>query len=415
MLSVVAGGGIIAAIVGFWGQFKNFLSKIISIVVKTDKFSFQSDFFILSVLTLFKSVDFGNSNFVSRYEHLKSKNSVLPIIFEAPKSGFFLYNKILLYVNFKDKKISYLRGTFNPEEFSRYYAELLTSHIQSDSGTSFFFTKIKGKNTKDIYQNTSSPVTSDDKEDNLPYHFDSSDPWSITNFVLQKATSINKINFSPDDIGFSKEGGNERIFFTEEAKEVNKEVSIWVKNRSWFLERNIPHSRGILLYGKPGTGKSQVIKEVCVKNELPLYSFDLASLNNWELESKIAETIRPCAILFEDLDSIFDGRKNLHENSVSFDCFINELSGAGSKDGIFFFFTTNNIDKLDSALIRPGRADRAFEIGYLPFEGKKFLANKILKDWPEEIEKVLSLEGDHTGAEFENICIQKAIHNFWNK
>lgn len=113
--------------------------------------------------------------------------------------------------------------------------------------------------------------------------------------------------------------------------------------------------------------------------------------------------------------SIFDGRKNLHENSVSFDFFINELGGVGNKDGLFFFFTTNNIDKLDPALVRSGRVDKKILVGNIPYEGKKFLADKILKDWPEEIEKVLALEGEHTGADFENICIEIAVERFWKQ
>jgi mitochondrial chaperone BCS1 len=84
---------------------------------------------------------------------------------------------------------------------------------------------------------------------------------------------------------------------------------------------------------------------------------DSALLRAW---SEITAT---SVIALEDIDSVFNGRQPLGE--LSFSALLNTLDGAGAVEGSIAILTTNHRERLDPALIRPGRCDREFKLGYL--------------------------------------------------
>ena len=78
-------------------------------------------------------------------------------------------------------------------------------------------------------------------------------------------------------------------------------------------------------------------------------------------------------ILLEDIDAIFQGREAVNKkdnngrhrkcSGPSFSGLLNALDGVRSQEGRILIMTTNHKEKLDAALLRPGRADRHFELG----------------------------------------------------
>lgn len=70
-------------------------------------------------------------------------------------------------------------------------------------------------------------------------------------------------------------------------------------------------------------------------------------------------------ILIEDVDAIFTERKNTEKtNALTFSGFLNAIDGVRSQQGRIIIMTTNFKDKLDPALLRPGRTDEMYEINY---------------------------------------------------
>lgn len=69
-------------------------------------------------------------------------------------------------------------------------------------------------------------------------------------------------------------------------------------------------------------------------------------------------------VLLEDVDAIFINRKNNTKSSISFSNLLNALDGIRSSEGRILFMTTNHKDKLDPALLRPGRADIHIELTF---------------------------------------------------
>ncbi|KAJ3507933.1 hypothetical protein NLJ89_g6029 [Agrocybe chaxingu] len=130
-----------------------------------------------------------------------------------------------------------------------------------------------------------------------------------------------------------------------------------------FLERRIPYRRGYLLHGPPGSGKTSFIQalagslsyDICVLN---LSERGLADDKLFHLLSNAPER---SFVLIEDIDAAFNKRvqtsEDGYQSSVTFSGFLNALDGVASGEERIIFMTTNHVEKLDPALIRPGRVD----------------------------------------------------------
>lgn len=162
--------------------------------------------------------------------------------------------------------------------------------------------------------------------------------------------------------------------------------------RRWYSNRGIPYRRGYLLYGPPGTGKSSLSLALAGHFGMRIYIVGLNSISSNEenLSNLFAELPRRCVVLLEDIDTagLTNTREtstppaNLTENGeasksnqpdkpanldtfgrLSLSGLLNILDGVASQEGRVLIMTTNHLDKLDSALIRPGRVDMAIEFG----------------------------------------------------
>ena len=201
------------------------------------------------------------------------------------------------------------------------------------------------------------------------------------------------------------------------------EVRHWKHSEDWYKARGIPWRRGWLLYGPPGTGKTALTRAVAEDFDLPIFAFDLATLFNNELQGawqKMLEHV-PCIALFEDIDSVFDGRENKVGGHLTYDCFLNCLDGIEQADGVLLVITTNRLEKLDPALgipsaqvsTRPGRLDRVLELTAPDAAGRLQLCQRILHEWPETWDETVQLGAGETGAQFQERCTQLALDKYW--
>lgn len=117
----------------------------------------------------------------------------------------------------------------------------------------------------------------------------------------------------------------------------------------------------MLLYGAPGNGKTQFVKYLAKKYNLPInVVYFSPEYSNIEISTMFANISANCVVLLEDFDTYFDGRecrmKNEHVR-FTFDSIINALDGAyNDYKGVVFVMTANDIDKIDDSLKkRPSR------------------------------------------------------------
>ena len=138
-------------------------------------------------------------------------------------------------------------------------------------------------------------------------------------------------------------------------------------SRAWYVQRGIPYRRGYLLHGPPGNGKTTLV--LAVAGELNL-SVAVLSLSNRLLSDDalrgLVDALPPATLLLiEDVDCVFKTERTTTEQTgVTLSGLLNALDGVSSREGRVLFLTTNHPERLDSALVRPGRVDRKVELGH---------------------------------------------------
>ena len=163
----------------------------------------------------------------------------------------------------------------------------------------------------------------------------------------------------------------------------------------WYANRGIPYRRGYLFHGPPGTGKTSLAWAIAGIFGLDIYCISLVdhTLTEEDLGIMFTSLPRRCVVLLEDIDSAGlskrqeeekvdktkledeaaakigaeitralksvqkDGRNNGENQGISLSGLLNAIDGVASHEGRVLLMTTNYPDKLDEALIRPGRVD----------------------------------------------------------
>ncbi len=153
--------------------------------------------------------------------------------------------------------------------------------------------------------------------------------------------------------------------------------------RDWYAARGVPWRRGYLLHGPPGTGKSSAIRAIASEMELGLAILDIGrkTLGDDQLSEALADAPSDAVLVFEDVDAAFAGRAADDARGISFSGLLNAIDGVAAQEGRAIFMTTNHIERLDPALIRPGRADMHVELGLVGPRAAKAL---FLRFFPDE-------------------------------
>ena len=186
----------------------------------------------------------------------------------------------------------------------------------------------------------------------------------------------------------------------------------WRDSREWYRSRTVPWKLGVRLVGRPGSGKTSLVRAAGIKLDLPVFVFDLATMDNAEFRGfwKEARGSSPSIILFEDFDAIFSGRTAVHPGlQLSFDTILQSVSGLDESDGILMFLTTNQPETLDQALTRPGRFEHELIMDTLDAEGIRKIATRILAGWPELIEQAVTQLHGTVGATVQSYCVDLAL------
>ncbi|KAJ8687728.1 hypothetical protein QAD02_023522 [Eretmocerus hayati] len=158
------------------------------------------------------------------------------------------------------------------------------------------------------------------------------------------------------------------------ADRIVKDCQEFIENVSWYSDRGIPYRRGYLLYGPPGCGKSSFITALAGHMDRGICVLNLSDrhLSDDRLNHLLAIAPQQSIILLEDIDAVFVSREETTEvkaayqglNSVTLSGLLNALDGVASSEGRILFMTTNYLERLDPALIRPGRVDYKEYIGW---------------------------------------------------
>jgi len=152
----------------------------------------------------------------------------------------------------------------------------------------------------------------------------------------------------------------------DSAERLLADVKEFFQRRQWYADLGIPWRRGYLLHGPPGTGKTSFAYALAGELHLKLCALSLTNskLNDQTIADLLQKTPPRSLILIEDIDAFFVARdKQDARIEVSFSGLLNALDGVAAQEGRIVFLTTNHLDRLDKALMRPGRVDLLVELG----------------------------------------------------
>lgn len=180
------------------------------------------------------------------------------------------------------------------------------------------------------------------------------------------------------------------------------DIQDFLRASSWYIERGIPYRRGYLLHGPPGCGKSSYITALAGHLNFGICVLNLSDrgLTDDRLNHLLSVAPHNTLILLEDIDAAFVSRQDSSQastayeglNRVTFSGLLNCLDGVASSEARIVFMTTNYIDRLDPALIRPGRVDLKEYIGYCTVHQLKSMFSKFYQTTDEDLlQKFLDL------------------------
>lgn len=169
-------------------------------------------------------------------------------------------------------------------------------------------------------------------------------------------------------------GKNRRLFDTIVLREgqierIVNDVQWFIDSGEWYLQRGIPYRRGYLFSGPPGTGKTSIVLALAGFLKRPICVINLGAVGN---DNALFEAFREAPLnailLMEDIDCAFpaqvpqpiksdDSGIDKAAQGLSKAGLLNAIDGVTTPDGRIFIMTTNHPERLDSALVRPGRAD----------------------------------------------------------
>src|SRR5437764_6921191 len=209
----------------------------------------------------------------------------------------------------------------------------------------------------------------------------------------------------------------------EEAKEELREVVEFLRDPKRFRRLGAKVPRGILLHGPPGTGKTLLAKAVANESKAKFFAQSASSfvemfagLGAARIRRLFREARKqsPAIIFIDELDAVgatrgsdFSGEKDQTLNQL-----LVEMDGFKGADDLVVIAASNLLEKLDPALLRPGRFDRQVFVSPPDLRGREEILrvhsdNKPLHE--VDLEMVARQTSGLTGADLANICNEAAI------
>ncbi len=218
----------------------------------------------------------------------------------------------------------------------------------------------------------------------------------------------------------------------DEEKEELIEIVDFLKKPEKFTKMGAKVPRGVLLYGKPGTGKTLIAKAIAGEADVPFISMSgsefiemfagLGASRVRKLFDK-ARKLAPCIVFIDEIDAIGARRTSNSgaetENNQTLNQLLVEMDGFSSEETIIVLAATNRPEMLDKALLRPGRFDRQITIPAPDLKGRLDILkihseNKKISD-DVNLESIAEDTAGFTGAELANILNEAAIIATINK
>src|SRR3954447_19755729 len=220
----------------------------------------------------------------------------------------------------------------------------------------------------------------------------------------------------PDSAGSIKW---DEIAGADEAKAELQEVVDFLRDPKRFKELGAKVPKGILLHGPPGTGKTLLAKAVANESGAQFFAQSAASfvemfagLGAARIRRLFGEARKhsPAIVFIDEIDAVAArrGSDNNSEREQTLNQLLVEMDGFSSSGEIVVIAASNLLDKLDPALLRPGRFDRQILVSPPDVVGRESILEVHTRNKPLDREVNLTIVAQQTagltGADLANIC-----------
>jgi mitochondrial chaperone BCS1 len=250
----------------------------------------------------------------------------------------------------------------------------------------------------------------------------------------EKRVGIKSSLFAYDDGWMRVDGYQPRILESVilkpgEKEQLIRDIEKFRNSRGRYRQLGVPYHRGYLLYGPPGTGKTSLVSAMAARFEMHVYTINLSNFNDRTLTTALNDVPSNSVILFEDIDCMRSGkaratpgedtsksRTNGGEDKkegtvdlgITLSGLLNAIDGFSAPENVLFVMTSNVVESLDPALLRPGRIDYRLYMGQAD-KAQKIELYKRFFPHAAELDAELFVE-DHrsaeTMAEFQGLLLR---------
>ncbi len=269
-------------------------------------------------------------------------------------------------------------------------------------------------------------LSDDVLKDKLKYLLDES--WKTNNESQNKnvKSAIKLYNYDSNKSDWYSTSIDPRGFDTiylprKTINEVINEINNFVRLSKLYKLCSIPYKKGMLFYGPPGTGKTSFVKSLAYEYQMNIYSLNLndEKVNDDSINSILNSmgSLTNKILLFEDVDTAFADKEQIkmeHKLNIeitnkkdekvmpqikflTYSGLLNALDGVMTNHhGVITIMTTNYIEKLGSALIRPGRIDIKILLKECNGEQIQLMCNSIISKYLSIVEESNGLKDTNT-------------------
>jgi len=252
---------------------------------------------------------------------------------------------------------------------------------------------------------------------NAHHNANSGSAGKMMNFGKSRA----KMSLGDNKINFQVVAG------LQEEKEDLAEIVDFLKNPGKYTGVGARIPKGVLLDGRPGTGKTLLAKAVAGEAGVPFFSISgsdfvemFVGVGASRVRDLFAEAKKnsPCIIFIDEIDAVArrrgTGMGGGHdEREQTLNQLLVEMDGFGVNEGIIVMAATNRVDILDPAILRPGRFDRKITVSAPDVGGREEILKVHAKNKPlaedVDLKEVAQTTSGFTGADLENLLNEAAI------
>jgi len=204
------------------------------------------------------------------------------------------------------------------------------------------------------------------------------------------------------------------------------QVIDFMKNPERYESYNVRLPRGILLHGEPGTGKTLMAKCLAGECDLPFIPTSGSEFQEKYVGTgasrvrelfEFARSNQPCMVYIDEVDGLArrrgtDGDNAQAERDQTLNQLLVELDGFRENKGVLVIGSTNRVDILDDAFMRPGRLDKVFYVTLPDYDARVEIIRIHMRGKPinASIDEIAVITQGMTGAQIESILNEASLH-----